>query len=37
MREPRERRLPVQMKTKFAKFSLTLSLESVTLGDFAMR
>ena len=32
-----DRRLPVQVKTKFAKFSLTLSLESVTLGDFAMR
>jgi hypothetical protein len=32
-----ERRLPVQVKTKFAKFSLTLALESVTLGDVAMR
>ena len=32
-----ERRLPVQVKTKFAKFSLTLSLESVTLGNVAMR
>jgi len=32
-----ERRLPVQVKTKFAKFSLTLSLDSVTLGDVAMR
>ena len=32
-----ERRLPVQVKTKFAKFSLTLALQSVTLGDVAMR
>jgi hypothetical protein len=28
-----ERRLPVQLKTKFAKFSLTLSLESVTIAE----
>jgi hypothetical protein len=32
-----ERRLPVQLKTKFAKFSLTLALESVTIGDLAIR
>jgi len=32
-----ERRLPVQLKTKFAKFSLTLSLESVTYGEVAAR
>ena len=32
-----ERRLPVQVKTKFSKFSLTLALESVTLGNVAMR
>jgi hypothetical protein len=30
-------RLPVQLKTRFAKFSLTLSLESVTTGSVAMR
>jgi hypothetical protein len=28
-------RIPVQVKTKFAKFSLTLSLQSVTYGDVA--
>jgi hypothetical protein len=27
------RRLPVQVRTRFAKFSLTLTLESVTIGD----
>jgi hypothetical protein len=32
-----ERRLPVQMKTKFAKFFLTLTLESVTPADNPMR
>lgn len=32
-----ERRLPVQLKTRFAKFSLTLSLTSVTGGEFATR
>ena len=32
-----ERRLPVQLKTKFSKFSLTLALQSVTSGDIAMR
>jgi hypothetical protein len=32
-----ERRLPVQVKSKFAKFSLTLALQSVTFGDVAMR
>jgi hypothetical protein len=30
-----ERRLPVLLKTKFSRFSLTLSLESVTYGDVA--
>jgi hypothetical protein len=28
-------RIPVQVKTKFSKFSLTLSLQSVTYGDIA--
>jgi len=28
-------RIPVQVKTKFSKFSLTLSLQSVTQGDAA--
>jgi hypothetical protein len=28
-----DRRLPVQLKTKFAKFSLTLTLDSATTGD----
>lgn len=28
-----ERRIPVQVKTRFSKFSLTLSLASVTYGD----
>ncbi len=32
-----ERRLPVQVKTKFSKFTLTLALESVTTGQFAIR
>jgi hypothetical protein len=32
-----ERRLPVLLKTKFSRFSLTLSLESVTYGDVANR
>jgi Protein of unknown function (DUF3108) len=32
-----ERRLPVQVKTKFSRFSLTLSLQSVTAGEFAIR
>jgi hypothetical protein len=32
-----ERRLPVQLKTRFAKFSLTLALQSITGGEFAMR
>ena len=32
-----EHRLPVQLKTKFAKFSLTLALQSVTTGTLAMR
>ena len=32
-----ERRLPVQMKTKFAKFFLTLTLESVTTPENASR
>ena len=32
-----ERRLPVQLKTKFAKFTLTLSLESVTAGESVTR
>ncbi len=31
-----ERRLPVLLKTKFSRFSLTLSLESVTYGDVAV-
>ena len=29
------RRLPVQLKTKFSRFSLTLALQSVALGDTA--
>jgi hypothetical protein len=32
-----ERRLPVQLKTKFSRFSLTLALQSVTNGEVAMR
>jgi len=32
-----ERRLPVQVKTKFSKFSLTLSLQSITVGQLALR
>jgi hypothetical protein len=32
-----DRRLPVLLKTKFSRFSLTLSLESVTHGDLAAR
>jgi hypothetical protein len=32
-----DRRLPVQLKTKFAKFSLTLSLESVTPAEGAAK
>jgi hypothetical protein len=32
-----ERRLPIQLKTKFSKFSLTLALQSVTLGEVAVR
>lgn len=32
-----ERRLPVQVKTKFSRFSLTLTLQSATAGQFAMR
>ena len=32
-----ERRLPVLLKTKFSRFSLTLSLESFTFGDVAPR
>jgi len=32
-----DRRLPVQLKTRFSKFSLTLTLTSVTLGDAAIR
>lgn len=32
-----ERRLPVQLKTRFAKFSLTLSLTSATGTEFAMK
>jgi hypothetical protein len=32
-----EHRYPVQLKTKFSKFSLTLALESVTAGTVAMR
>jgi hypothetical protein len=32
-----ERRLPVQLKTKFAGFSLTLALESVTTSEVASR
>ncbi len=31
-----ERRLPVLLKTKFSRFSLTLSLESITYGDVAV-
>jgi hypothetical protein len=31
-----ERRLPVLLKTKFSRFSLTLSLESVTHGELAV-
>ena len=32
-----ERRLPVMLKTKFAKFSLTLALRSVTTSELAAR
>jgi hypothetical protein len=32
-----ERRLPVMLKTKFAKFSLTLALKSVTTSELAAR
>jgi hypothetical protein len=32
-----ERRLPVQLKTKFAKFTLTLALQSVTAGETVAR
>ena len=32
-----ERRLPVQLKTHFSKFTLTLNLQSVTTGSVAMR
>jgi hypothetical protein len=32
-----ERRLPVQLKTRFSKFSLTLALQSVTAGVVATR
>jgi hypothetical protein len=32
-----ERRMPVQVKTRFAKFALTLALQSVTLGEVASR
>ncbi len=32
-----DRRLPVRLKTKFSRFSLTLSLTSVTFGDVAAR
>jgi hypothetical protein len=32
-----ERRLPVMLKTKFAKFSLTLALQSVTTSELAAR
>jgi len=32
-----ERRLPVQVKTRFSKFSLTLALTSVVYGDVAVR
>jgi hypothetical protein len=32
-----ERRLPVQLKTRFAKFSLTLALQSVTNSDGTVR
>ena len=32
-----DRRLPVLLKTKFSRFSLTLSLTSVTYGDVALR
>ena len=31
-----DRRLPVLLKTKFSRFSLTLSLTSVTYGDVAV-
>ena len=32
-----DRRLPVLLKTKFSRFSLTLSLTSVTYGDAVNR
>lgn len=32
-----ERRLPVQLKTHFSKFTLTLNLQTVTMGSVAMR
>jgi hypothetical protein len=32
-----ERRVPVQLKTKFSKFSLTLALQSMTVGTVALR
>jgi hypothetical protein len=32
-----EHRLPVQVKTRFSRFTLTLSLESVSLGEVASR
>jgi hypothetical protein len=32
-----DQRLPVQLKTRFAKFSLTLSLQSITTGSVALR
>lgn len=32
-----DRRLPVLLKTKFSRFSLTLSLDSVKMGELAMR
>ena len=32
-----DRRLPVLLKTKFSRFSLTLSLTSVTYGEVALR
>jgi len=32
-----ERRLPVLLKTKFSRFSLTLALQSMTAGEVAMR
>jgi hypothetical protein len=31
-----DRRLPVQLKTKFSRFSLTLLLTSVTYGDVGL-